>query len=206
MAAIYQTAYPRIKSNLSQDELGDIYTLTTEDQKFALRHCKRASISFLGLLIQLKTTQRLGRFSSLKEIPKAIITHIKNQCLSRATLKELQAYFASGAKGRHVKLIRRYIRIKPFDKVKTSKLVKIWALEAAMTKEMLPDIINVTLEYLVKERYELPGFSTLERLCQAARTEVNTQTLFFFPEACLSRKSESIYRSVVAPTMLINLA
>ncbi len=44
-----------------------------------------------------------------------------------------------------------------------------------MTKEALPDIINVTLEYLVKERYELPGFSVLVRICQTARAAVNTR-------------------------------
>ncbi len=70
MAAIYQTAYPRIKSDITEDELGDVYTPTPEDQKFALRHCKRTSASFLGLLIQLKITQRLGRFVNLGEIPK----------------------------------------------------------------------------------------------------------------------------------------
>ena len=181
MAAIYQTAYPRIKSNISQDELGDIYTLTAEDQKFALRHCKRASVSYLGLLIQLKTTQRLGRFSSQNEIPKAIVIHIKKQCLSRATQKDIQGYFASGAKDRHVKLIRQYLDIKPYDTIKTSKLVKNWALDAATTKERLPDIINVALEYLVKERYELPGFTTIERICQTARAEVNTQ---YYQQLC----------------------
>lgn len=77
MAAIYQTAYPRIKSDITQEELGDVYTPTPEDQEFTLRHCKRTSTSFLGLLIQLKTTQRLGRFVALGEIPKVIILHIK---------------------------------------------------------------------------------------------------------------------------------
>lgn len=181
MTAIYQTAYPRIKSNISQDELGDIYTLTAEEQKFALRHCKRASVSYVGLLIQLKTTQRLGRFSSLSELPKAIVTHIKKQCLSRATQKDIQGYFVSGAKDRHVKLIREYLDIKPYNAINTSKLVKNWALDAAKTKERLPDIINVTLEYLVKERYELPGFTTIERICQNARAEVNTQ---YYQQLC----------------------
>ena len=152
MAAIYQTAYPRIKSNITEDELGDVYTPTPEDQKFALRHCKRTSASFLGLLIQLKITQRLGRFVNLGEIPKVIITHIKNQCRSRVTLKDLQTYYTSGAKDRHVKLIRRHLNIKAYDAAKTSELAQIWALEAATTKEALPDIINVMLEYLVKER------------------------------------------------------
>ena len=188
MAAIYQTAYPRIKSDITEDELGDVYTPTPEDEKFALRHCKRTSASFLGLLIQLKITQRLGRFVNLGEIPKVIITHIKNQCRSRVTLKDLQTYYTSGAKDRHVKLIRRHLNIKAYDAAKTSELAQIWALEAATTKEALPDIINVTLEYLVKERYELPAFSVLERICQAARAEVNTR---YYDQLCGFLESES---------------
>ena len=68
------------------------------------------------------------------------------------------------------------------------ELAQIWALEAATTKEALPDIINVTLEYLVKERYELPAFSVLERICQAARAEVNTR---YYDQLCGFLESES---------------
>lgn len=35
MAAIYQTAYPRIKSGITPNELGDVYTPTDEDLEFA---------------------------------------------------------------------------------------------------------------------------------------------------------------------------
>jgi hypothetical protein len=35
------------------------------------------------------------------------------------------------------------------------------------------DLINVALETLIKERYELPGFSTLDRLARHVRTLVN---------------------------------
>lgn len=188
MVAIYQTAYPRIKSDITDDELGDIYTPTTEDQQWALRHCRRSSASFLGLLVQLKTTQRLGRFVGLGEVPKPIIAHIKKQCRSRVTLKDLQTYYTSGAKDRHVKLIRRHLNIKAYDAAKTTALAQTWALEAATTKEALPDIINVTLEYLVKERYELPAFSVLERICQAARAEVNTR---YYDQLCSFLGAES---------------
>ena len=181
MAAIYQTAYPRIKSDITPNELGDVYTPTSEDLEFALRHCKRTSAAFLGLLIQLKTTQRLGRFVPLGEIPKVIVAHIKNQCRSRVTLNDLQTYYTSGSKDHHVKLVRRHLNIKAYDTIKTSELAQAWAQEAATTKEALPDIINVTLEYLVKERYELPAFSVLERICQAARTEVNTR---YYAQLC----------------------
>jgi len=70
---------------------------------------------------------------------------------------------------------------KAYDAAKTSELARIWALEVATTKEALPDIINVTLEYLVKERYELPAFSVLERICQAARADVNTR---YYDQLC----------------------
>ena len=36
MTAIYQTAYPRIKSDITQEELGDVYTPTPEDQRVVL--------------------------------------------------------------------------------------------------------------------------------------------------------------------------
>lgn len=156
-----------------------------------MRHCKRTSAAFLGLLIQLKTTQRLGRFVTLGEIPKVIIAHIKNQCRSRVTLNDLQTYYTSGSKDRHVKLVRRHLNIKAYDTIKTSELAQVWAQDAATTKEALPDIINVTLEYLVKERYELPAYSVLERICQAARAEVNTR---YYDQLCGFLTDESRQR------------
>ncbi len=43
-----------------------------------------SSVSYLGLLIQLKIVQRLGRFVSIKEIHKSIIEHIKKAVHSRS--------------------------------------------------------------------------------------------------------------------------
>ena len=43
-----------------------------------------------------------------------------------------------------------------------------------MTKEDLEDIINVAIEELVRNRYELPGFPTLHDAAQNARTEIST--------------------------------
>ena len=37
------------------------------------------------------------------------------------------------------------------------------------------DLINVAIEVLVKDRYELPGFNTLDRLVCRIRTRVNHQ-------------------------------
>lgn len=45
--------------------------------------------------------------------------------------------------------------------------------EAAETKDNPADLINVALETLIKERYELPAFSTLDRLVRRVRAVVN---------------------------------
>ena len=46
-------------------------------------------------------------------------------------------------------------------------------LEAAQSKDILADMINVGIEALVQARYELPAFSTLRRAAQKARAQVN---------------------------------
>jgi hypothetical protein len=46
-------------------------------------------------------------------------------------------------------------------------------VDAAQTKEDLADIINVMIEVLVHQRFELPAFSTLERIAFTARRFVN---------------------------------
>ena len=173
MVAIYQTAYPRLKQTFTQKDLDEIYTPTAAELRFALRHCKRGSTSFLGLLVQLKIVQRLGRFVTFGDVPTPIIQHIKQLVRNRSSLADLSAYFSSGAKDRHVRLIRQHLKLRPDDTDSTNDKVLQWATSAAKTKEALADIINVALEYLVKEQFEIPPFSVLQRLCQSARSQVN---------------------------------
>jgi hypothetical protein len=46
-------------------------------------------------------------------------------------------------------------------------------LEAAQSKDILADLIDVGIEALVQARCELPAFSTLRRAAQKARAQVN---------------------------------
>jgi hypothetical protein len=45
---------------------------------------------------------------------------------------------------------------------------------AVTTRDNPADLINVALEELMRARRELPGFSTLDRMVAAIRTETNT--------------------------------
>lgn len=49
------------------------------------------------------------------------------------------------------------------------------AAEAALTMDDPADLINVAVEELVKERFELPAFSALDRLARHVRHEVNAR-------------------------------
>jgi TnpA family transposase len=47
------------------------------------------------------------------------------------------------------------------------------ATSAAVTKDDIADIINIAIEELVRQRYELPGFSTILKAARKARIVVN---------------------------------
>ena len=45
--------------------------------------------------------------------------------------------------------------------------------EAAQTKEDLSDIINVAIDELVRQSFELPGFTKIQEEAQRGRAEIN---------------------------------
>ena len=182
MAAIHETAYPRLKFDLSQEELIKFYTPTEQEQRLARRHTRElnARVCFLVLL---KTFQRLGYFLGWKDIPPLIITHIASAlgCLFEVQVPE--GYDESGTRSRHLKHIRRYFGVKPIGEA-TFSCLKEAAWQAAQTKEKIPDIVNVMIEELIRGRFELPGFSTLDREAFQAR--------FRFNEHCLEKVYDSL--------------
>src|SRR3546814_12562258 len=88
-------------------------------------------------------------------------------------MRELKAYDASGSRSRHLQKIRDFIGVQRFVETDWSWLDQV-AREAASTKQELEDIINVLIEELVRQKFELPGFTQLVRAARAARNAVNT--------------------------------
>ncbi|MDB9438441.1 DUF4158 domain-containing protein [Dolichospermum lemmermannii CS-548] len=70
--------------------------------------------------------------------------------------------------------IREYLGIKPYDKA-AQKLIAIVVSSAAEVKDHPADLINITIEELVKERYELPTFNSLDRLVSHVRSITNNR-------------------------------
>lgn len=78
MPTVAETAYPRLKNQIREKELTEIYTPTREELNLASQHTRKRTTQ-LGFLVLLKTFQRLGYFVAPNFVPSVIIKHIA-QC------------------------------------------------------------------------------------------------------------------------------
>ena len=171
MTAIHETAYPRIRSNLSDKELAELYTPTQEDLVFVNQKTQSTVAAFGGLLLY-KTFQRLGYFPSFDTLPPRLIAHIARVIGVKTPSQALVRYEQRGFRKWHLPLIRSHFSITAFDDGGRRVLVEA-VIEASQSKDILADIINMGIESLVAARYELPAFSTLRRAAMKARAQVN---------------------------------
>lgn len=171
MAAIHETAYPRVKPNFSQKELKEIFIPTEEELLLLNIKTKRTlPVPRLGFMITLKYYQYLGRPIKINNIDEYIKKFIADKVnVSHDT--DLISYNKKTRK-RHIKIIREYLKLSS-NRKERKKIMKASALNAATTKENLADIINSIIDELIKSRFELPSFKRLLRLARAARTVVN---------------------------------
>jgi TnpA family transposase len=171
MPTLHETAYPRIKSTLADNDLQTVYTPTPEDVAFA-EQVTRLPATKVGLLALLKTFQRLGYFLPFAQIPRRILTHVSTGLGFVSFPADLEPYDIPSTLYRHQSLIRDYLGVTVYGPA-ARRAALTAGMEAARTKEDLADIINVMIEALVHQRFELPAFNTLERIAFTARRFVN---------------------------------
>lgn len=171
MAAIHETAYPRIKPKFSKKELTEIFKPTAEELCLLDANTKKTlPKTRLGFMVLLKCYQYLGHVIALHKVDKAIKDYLSEE-LSVEKNIDLSDYDKS-AKKRHIKIIRQFLQINANNKERKI-IMKQAAFTAAQTKENLADIINHVIDELIKSRFELPGYHILLRLARAARAVVN---------------------------------
>jgi hypothetical protein len=165
------TAYPILKESPTGRELQELFTPNLLELGFA-RENTRQPVPRLGLLLLLKSFQKLGYFVRLAEIPPPIALHIAKAVGWNQVPDGLSAYDASTARFRHMALVRSYMGVTPFADAARKLMLRI-CLASSRVREDLADIVNTAIEELVRQRYELPGFSTLFRAARAARFAIN---------------------------------
>lgn len=166
-----ETAYPRLKSTVTDRELRDVYTPTPDECDLARQHTS-GSVALVAFLILLKTFQRLGYAVSLTAVPARVVEHIATQVGLTVTTADLLGYDASGTRRRHLCIIRTHLGIGAYGPEAQVVMEQAMA-EAALSKDDLTDLINIALEELVRQRWELPAFSAFSRAATKIRSRVN---------------------------------
>lgn len=173
MPSVEETAYPRLKSNPSPEALETLYTPTDEEIALAKRTTK-GELPIVSFLALLKTFQVVGYPMQLAKVPGTIIRRVAASVDSQLTPEDIVGYDTSGTRQRHVEAIRQHLEVEPF--ATAARQVMLTAMETAIeTQHDLVDLINVALEELVKERFQLPAFSTLESVAKKVRAAHNNK-------------------------------
>ena len=192
MTAINRTAYPYFKPIPSPEELTELYTPTAAELELAQSKVRLAP-SRLSFLVLLKSFQRLGYFPHPEVIPEAVITHVRKFLNLEDSIS---AVAPEASRYRYYRLVRQYLKVKPYSSV--AKQVATRAIEAAVGVMDHPtDLINVAVETLVKESYELPAFSTLERLAKHLRA-INHTELYRQVSSQLNRSERDYLDGLIA--------
>jgi hypothetical protein len=167
MTAIERTAYPRFKRALTTKDLAEVYTPTPQE-RFLAHQSTKGAVAEAGFLVLLKTHQRLGRFIPLNEVPFSILDHLIKIVDPTLHVSDLTTYDTSGTRQRHISLIRAARHLQPYGPAARTCALQAM-IEAARTKEEVADLINVALEALAKDCFELPPFATLDKAAHHVR-------------------------------------
>jgi hypothetical protein len=187
VTSLERTAYPRFKRRPSAQELREVYTPNAADLLFT-QATARGPAPTLTLVVLLKAFERLGYFPRLQEVPFAVVAHLRS-CLRLPADTSLEVTPRTLYK--HHAAIREYLRVIAWG-AHARHVAVVAVHDAAQVKDHPADLINVAIEELVRQRYELPAFSTLDHLVQRVRALVQRR-LF---QQMLDRLTEADCRSL----------
>ena len=168
MALIDRTIYPRLNKEITDIELLNNYTPSSQEVQLAYKNVKGIN-QIATFIILLKSFKQFNYFPKYELIPNKIINHINNffelNIENSLSISEKTLY-----KYKHI--IKSELDIK--DNINYIKNISIKAVEDfEPIMENQADIFNAVIEVLIKKKCELPSFSTLERLINNKRTEIN---------------------------------
>jgi len=173
MTAIERTAYPRLKSRLTQRELDETFTPTPAELALAREATKGSDEGLrLNLLISLKCFQHLGYFLPPEDVPDRVVRHVRSSLQLPASVAV--GYDWPRTLYRHRGAIRDYLEISPYGEGGEALAAEA-IRRASQTMSNPADLINAAIDELVRQGFELPAFSTLDHLVQRIRIEVNSQ-------------------------------
>jgi TnpA family transposase len=169
MASIERTAYPRFTSALTAHELEELYCPTEEERAFVSQRADEPAQQ-LTLLVRLKCHQHLGYVPTVEEIPDPVRIYLCQHL--RLPADTTWSPDTQISRHRHCLAIRTYLNVTSYS-YGGERAVAHEVEQAAYTMSDPADLINVAIERLLEQRFELPAFSTLDRLVGRVRHHVH---------------------------------
>jgi TnpA family transposase len=189
MAAIDRTAYPRLGTQLTAKELEADYALGDEERLFVRRHA-HGDAGRLSLAILLKTRHRLGYFVALSDVPDQIRRHVAGVLDLSEQTPLVDEVGRPATAHRYRDVIRDRLGSRPFSHGGRQIVIGV-VHRAAQTMSDPADLISASVEALIKERIELPAYSTLDRLVGSLRQEIHEE-LYAGIDAALNESQRSL--------------
>ncbi|MGA5135395.1 DUF4158 domain-containing protein [Streptomyces olivoreticuli] len=158
MASVERTGYPRSKRIVSQRELCEFFTPSTENVAWARERTHGQPERVLALLLLLKSCVCLGYFPELAEVPDAVVAHVRAGAVPEATAVVDRVRTAKRYRGwvrQRLGLVR--------DPGRAREIAETAMTTAAGMKAHTADLVNVALEEIVRVGLEPPGFTTLDK-------------------------------------------
>jgi len=170
MTAIERTAYPQLNKNHYRKSELQHYIPSDEELEYMKCQNIRSDAMRLNFMLQLKTFQRLSYFPKIEAIPKPIVKQVRQALDSPQRLNA--GYAHTSAQYQHRNSIRKYLNVNQHNNQR-DRLIEKTAEETAKTMNDPADIINVVLETLMQQQYELPSFTSIDRTISRIRQAVN---------------------------------
>ncbi len=171
MANISETAYPRFKSSYTESELLKLFN-PSEDEIIFCKKNARSIGSFLCLILTIKSFRNLGKFINVTDIPEQIVKYISKKVNIKYNKKLIENYKSSGTRKIHIKKIRECYGTKSFYNGGHAIISKVLEQEVKI-KQSISDLINICVESLIKNYFELPSYEVLLKNVKKFRSKDN---------------------------------
>lgn len=170
MTAIDRTAYPQLNAQITPNELEEFFTPTSDDITFSRHTISAEDPSLqLSLLVLLKSFQKMGYLPQMTAIPTQVTEYIAQQ-LNIPVPESLSLHRMTRSRFRRA--IQAYLKVKPYHRGGAAVVEAIVEQTAEVMSDPA-DLINVAIEQLILHHYELPVFSTIDRLVNHIRHRVH---------------------------------
>lgn len=170
VTSIKRTAYPRLKPNPSAKELTEVWSPKSEDVDLG-KAATRGEDQLLEFVLMLGCFRRLGYFPRPDTVPEAVVSHV----YSRLGLSpEATPLLPERSLYRYQASIREHLGVQAAGETARHLAARVMG-ESALTMDNPADLVNATIEELVKERFELPAFTTLDRMARHVRRTINSR-------------------------------